>query len=95
VVGSILRNLLLVLGTCFFASGIRFSVQGFGIRAIHLDSSLLALSVIAMLIPAAFHNSVQPWAGDDSPITNQQEGQEILSVSHSAAVILLFIESSF
>ncbi|KAF8503534.1 calcium/proton exchanger [Russula emetica] len=95
LVGSILRNLLLVLGTCFFASGIRFSVQGFGIRAIHLDSSLLALSVIAMLIPAAFHNSVQPWAGDDSPITNQQEGQEILSVSHSVFYLCYLIFQLF
>jgi Ca2+:H+ antiporter len=30
LVGSILSNLLLVLGMCFFAGGTRFSEQGFG-----------------------------------------------------------------
>ncbi|KAI0272148.1 hypothetical protein BGY98DRAFT_164235 [Russula aff. rugulosa BPL654] len=33
VVGSILSNLLLVLGMCFFAGGTRFSEQGLGIGA--------------------------------------------------------------
>ncbi|KAN0126363.1 calcium/proton exchanger [Russula decolorans] len=82
--------LLLVLGTCLFAGGTRFSEQGFGISAAHLDSSLLTLSVIAVLLPAAFHNTVQPTDGID-PLTNQQEGHDILSISHGVAIILLFI----
>jgi len=48
------------------------------------------LSVIAVLLPAAFHNAVQPTDGID-PLTNQQEGHDILSISHGVAVILLFI----
>jgi len=90
LVGSILSNLLLVLGMCFFAGGTRFSEQGFGIGAVQLNSSLLTLSVIAVLLPAAFHNAVQPTDGVD-PLTNQQEGRDILSISHGVAVILLFI----
>jgi Ca2+:H+ antiporter len=46
--------------------------------------------VIAVLLPAAFHNAVQPTDGVD-PLTNQQEGHDILSISHGVAVILLFI----
>lgn len=34
-----------------------------------------------MLLPAAFHNAVQPTDGVD-PLTNQQEGHDILSISH-------------
>jgi len=30
VIGSILSNLLLVLGMCFFAGGMKYSEQGFG-----------------------------------------------------------------
>ncbi|KZS92341.1 calcium/proton exchanger, partial [Sistotremastrum niveocremeum HHB9708] len=59
LVGSILSNLLLVLGMCFFAGGIKFSEQGFGAssshfslhRASQLSSSLLVVSVIALLLP--------------------------------------------
>jgi len=43
-----------------------------------------------VLLPAAFHNAVQPTDGID-PLTNQQEGHDILSISHGVAVILLFI----
>ncbi|KAF8486048.1 calcium/proton exchanger [Russula ochroleuca] len=90
LIGSILSNLLLVLGMCFFVGGTRFSEQGFGISAVQLNSSLLTLSVIAVLLPAAFHNAVEPTNGVD-PLTNQQEGRDILSISHGVAVILLFI----
>ncbi|KAH9987324.1 Sodium/calcium exchanger protein-domain-containing protein [Russula compacta] len=90
LIGSILSNLLLVLGMCFFAGGTRFSEQGFGISATQLNSSLLTLSVIAVLLPAAFHNAVEPTDGVD-PLTNAQEGHDILSISHGVAVILLFI----
>ena len=49
--------------------------------AVQLNSSLLTLSVIAVLLPAAFHNAVQPTGGLD-PLTDQQEGHDILSISH-------------
>jgi Ca2+:H+ antiporter len=55
VVGSILSNLLLVLGMCFFAGGTKFSEQGFLQTAALLNTSLLILSTTAILIPGAFH----------------------------------------
>ncbi|KAI0300889.1 calcium/proton exchanger [Russula brevipes] len=90
LIGSILSNLLLVLGMCFFAGGTLFSEQGFGVGAAQLNSSLLTLSVIAVLLPAAFHNAVQPSNGND-PLTDAEEGKRILSISHGVAIILLFI----
>ncbi|KAK7690798.1 hypothetical protein QCA50_005898 [Cerrena zonata] len=83
--GSILSNLLLVLGMCFFAGGTRFSEQGFGTSAVQLNSSLLIVSVIAILLPAAFHFT----AGDQ--IADPKEGRDILAVSHGVAIILLFV----
>jgi len=93
LIGSILSNLLLVLGMCFFAGGMRFSEQGFGISATQLNSSLLAVSVIAVLLPAAFHLSVSN--DTTTTTTTQQEGTEILGVSHGVAIILLFIYGSY
>ncbi|KAK0235856.1 Calcium/proton exchanger [Armillaria nabsnona] len=88
LVGSILSNLLLVLGMCFFAGGIKFQEQGFGQMATQLNSSLLAISVIAVLLPAAFHFSV---------VNNTQndETSDILNVSHGTSIILLFIYISY
>ncbi|KAG7451115.1 calcium/proton exchanger [Guyanagaster necrorhizus] len=103
LVGSILSNLrkrlcllwrssyryeVLVLGMCFFAGGIKFQEQGFGQMATQLNSSLLAISVIAVLLPAAFHFSV---AGD----TDNDEASDILNVSHGTSIVLLFIYISY
>ncbi len=61
--------------------------------ASQLNSSLLTLSVIAVLLPAAFHSAVQPTAGGKDPLTDAQEGHDILSISHGVSrfffVILL------
>ncbi|KAI0783564.1 Sodium/calcium exchanger protein-domain-containing protein [Abortiporus biennis] len=89
LVGSILSNLLLVLGMCFFAGGTRFSEQGFGVSAVQLNSSLLTVAVIAVLLPAAFHFVAGSVIADDT------EGKEILSLSHGAAIILLWIYGSY
>lgn len=51
LIGSILSNILLVLGMCFFAGGIRFSEQTMKGTAAQLNSSLLLISVIAVLVP--------------------------------------------
>ncbi|KAF9525689.1 calcium/proton exchanger [Crepidotus variabilis] len=85
LVGSVLSNLLLVLGMCFFAGGMRYSEQGFGLSSTQLNSTLLTISVIAVLLPAAFHFSA------DAQLTDQVEQQDILAVSHGVAIILLFI----
>ncbi|KAF9048710.1 Sodium/calcium exchanger protein-domain-containing protein [Panaeolus papilionaceus] len=88
LVGSILSNLLLVLGMCFFAGGLKYSEQGFGLSATQLNSSLLAISVIAVLLPAAFH-----FAATD--LSQDQEDRAILNVSHGVAIILLFIYAGY
>ena len=46
-----------------------------------LNSSLLTLSVIAVLLPAVFYNASQP-TDNFGPLTNEKEGHDILSISH-------------
>jgi Ca2+:H+ antiporter len=48
--------------------------------ATQLNSSLLTLSVIGVLLPAAFHNAVQPSNGIN--LTPEQEDHDILAISH-------------
>ena len=55
LLGSILSNMLLVLGCCFFVGGLRYSEQGFSEASSQVNSSLLGIAVIAVLIPSGFH----------------------------------------
>lgn len=52
IVGSILANVLLVLGLAFLFGGIKHGRQKFGSDAARTLSMLLALSVAAMLVPS-------------------------------------------
>lgn len=52
IVGSILANVLLVLGLAFLLGGIRHGTQRFGNDAARTISMLLALSVAALLVPS-------------------------------------------
>ncbi|MCL6637250.1 MAG: calcium/proton exchanger [Alicyclobacillus sp.] len=55
ITGSILSNLLFVLGVSFFAGGVRHPVQRFNIRAARSNASMLMLSVgVSFVVPAIF-----------------------------------------
>ncbi|KAH8831187.1 hypothetical protein DL96DRAFT_1667614 [Flagelloscypha sp. PMI_526] len=51
LIGSILSNLLLVLGTSFVVGAIYFKEQGFSLNAAQINSSLLFLGVCAITLP--------------------------------------------
>ncbi|KAF8512232.1 Calcium/proton exchanger [Gautieria morchelliformis] len=92
LVGSILSNILLVLGMCFFAGGMKFSEQGFLASASNVNSSLLTISVIALLIPAAFIMAIN---NGQTTLSVAQEGKDVLKMSRGVAVVLLFIYGSY
>ena len=54
LIGSILSNLLLVMGMSFFLGGINRVRQHFNLTVAQTASSLLALAVGSLIIPAAF-----------------------------------------
>lgn len=77
---------------CFFAGGVRFAEQTIKTTAAQLNSSLLLIAVIAVLIPSAFHFSITTSAtGDGLALTSQQEGADLLAMSHGVAIILLVL----
>lgn len=54
--GSIIGNLLLVMGLSLFCGGVKYPLQTFNRTAASLGATLLALSVAGLLIPALFHS---------------------------------------
>jgi Ca2+:H+ antiporter len=53
--GSIIGNVLLVLGASILAGGLKHKEQKFNAQAASSQSTLLTLAAIALIIPAAFH----------------------------------------
>ncbi|CDH49979.1 calcium proton exchanger [Lichtheimia corymbifera JMRC:FSU:9682] len=82
VMGSILSNILLVLGFCFLLGGLGRVGQQFSMTAAQTSSSLLALTTMSLLVPAAF-----------SATTSDDKDAEIgiLNLSHGTALVLLVV----
>ncbi|KAH9850267.1 Sodium/calcium exchanger protein-domain-containing protein [Lenzites betulinus] len=98
LVGAMLSKLLLILGMCFFAGGTRFSEQGFDSTATQIHSSLLSISVGAVLLPAAFHFALSyntEDSAEEAGTTLREQKSDILRMSHGVAIVLLFIYASY
>ncbi|MBP1999326.1 Ca2+:H+ antiporter [Paenibacillus shirakamiensis] len=54
ITGSIMGNLLLVLGLSLFVGGLKYKIQNFNVTLAGLNGSLMILAVIALFIPAIF-----------------------------------------
>jgi Ca2+:H+ antiporter len=54
ITGSIIGNILLVLGLSFFAGGVKFAKQQFNRTAASISATALTLAAIALLIPTVF-----------------------------------------
>ena len=58
IVGSIISNILLVLGAAMLAGGLRRSEQHFNPAAARSQATMLTLAAIALILPAAFRVAV-------------------------------------
>jgi Ca2+:H+ antiporter len=59
ITGSIIGNILLVLGLSVLLGGLKYPKQVFNKTAAMIGSTMLALSAIALVMPAVFHIIVQ------------------------------------
>ncbi|GIO30627.1 MULTISPECIES: calcium/proton exchanger [Paenibacillus] len=55
--GSIIGNLLLVLGLSIFAGGLKFKIQKFNVSLAGMNGSLMIVAVISLFVPAVFLNT--------------------------------------
>lgn len=87
ILGSILANLLLCLGFCFFAGGLRREEQQFDEVISEVGSGLLLMAGFGLMIPAAFFTSLNNSNGDAAHLADLED--KTLHLSRIAAVILL------
>ncbi|KAJ7820156.1 calcium/proton exchanger, partial [Mycena olivaceomarginata] len=85
LIGSMLSNLLLVLGMCFFFGGLKFSEQAFEGFVTQVNSSLLGLSLPAVLVPAVYY-----WQVVQQDSKEKTQGQ-VLQFSRGIVIILLVV----
>lgn len=83
MLGSILSNILLVLGCCFFAGGLKYPQQRFNDTVASTMSSLMVVSTASLVIPATLYSVMRG--------KNVNQDDNILILSHGTAVILLLL----
>jgi Ca2+:H+ antiporter len=81
ITGSILGNLLLILGLSLVAGGLRAPILKFNRTSAGMSSAMLALAVVGLVFPALFHH-IHPGAH------NPQLAFTELQLSEAVAIIL-------
>jgi Ca2+:H+ antiporter len=89
LIGSILSNLLLVMGMCFFFGGLRREEQFFNVTVATTAASLLALAIASVIIPTAFNQFALLDASNKDD--DEKKSQRLASISRGTAIILLFV----
>jgi Ca2+:H+ antiporter len=85
ITGSLIGNLLLVLGTAIFVGGVRYKTLTFNRSGAQASSSTLLLAVIAMTMPAIFFQT--------SPSMQRPVTTEALSLCVSVLMIMSYLAS--
>lgn len=75
ITGSIIGNILLVLGASILAGGLKYDVQTFNKTAATTSATLLALAAISLTVPAVFHFAAPREAG-----INEEELGMVISI---------------
>lgn len=83
LIGSILSNLLLVMGMCFFFGGLRRQEQYFNTTVAQTAASLLAMAVAGVIVPTVF---------DAASITSTKD---VAMLSRGTAIILLVVYAAY
>ncbi len=81
--GSVIGNILLVLGLSMLVGGMKYKTQTFNRNSINITSSMLLLAVIGLSIPAIFTHTMP-----EESLTAQYEG---LSIIIAVLMLLVYI----
>ncbi|KAK7185026.1 hypothetical protein DPSP01_002854 [Paraphaeosphaeria sporulosa] len=82
LLGSILANLLLILGMAFLLGGLRYQEQVYNSTVTQMSACMLSLAVMSLLLPTAFHAAFS---------SNAIADKETLQVSRGTSVVLLLV----
>lgn len=95
ILGSILTNLLLCLGLCFFVGGIRHQTQKFHAIVSEVGSGLLLVAAFALLIPSAFYSALKGETVTDGlgawheKFTEGKLQTDVLKISQMTSIVLM------
>ncbi len=81
ITGSILGNLLLILGFSILLGGLKFATQTFDRTQAGVNATMLILSVIALAIPSLFSQTIEP---------ANHAGVEYLSIGVAIVMIIVY-----
>ena len=81
--GSVIGNILLVLGMSMLLGGVKHKIQKFNIHSINITSSMLLFSVLGLGIPAIFTHALP-----ESSLTTEYEG---FSVVVALLMLLIYV----
>ncbi len=79
--GSIIGNILLVLGAAFLAGGLRHKTQSFHTGGARIQATMMTLATIGLILPAAFHYLAGPRA---------QSAETDLSVEFAVVLLITY-----
>jgi Ca2+:H+ antiporter len=85
IIGSILGNLLFVLGLSLLAGGLKFGTQRFDRGRMSTDATLVVLAAIVISVPSLFNELIEP----------NFRRVELLSLTTAGVVLLLYILSIY
>lgn len=83
IIGSILGNLLFVLGLSIFLGGIKHGVQRFDRDRVSVDATMVILAAIVISVPSMFNELIEP----------NFAKVESLSLATSAVVLVIYVLS--
>lgn len=90
IAGSVIGNVLLVLGASMLAGGLKYKNQKFNKKVIEVSSSMLLFAVIGLTIPAIFTHTIKP-----SLINTRYEGLSVFVAVIMFAIYILSLIFSF
>lgn len=87
IAGSVIGNILLVLGASMLFGGLKYKIQSFNKSIVEVSSSMLLFAVIGLSIPAIFTHTINREA-----LTSQYEW---LSIGVAIAMFLIYLLSLY
>jgi Ca2+:H+ antiporter len=93
ILGSILTNLLLCLGLCFFVGGLRQASQKFHASISEVGSGLLLVAGFGLLIPSAYYSALKgsavAKASKHHEFTEKILQHNVLRISQVTSILLI------
>ncbi|KAF2877249.1 Sodium/calcium exchanger protein-domain-containing protein [Massariosphaeria phaeospora] len=93
ILGSILTNLLLCLGACFFVGGLRQASQKFHALISEVGTGLLCVAGFGLLIPSAYYSALKgsavPVKSGHHEFTEEVLQHNVLRISQVTSILLM------